>query len=440
LSILLHKGSELARVAKSLLRPKRTTLQDAKQKNVTQPRRPGHPSKVHQSTRAEEERKLASLRQEIFLKEQELERMNIAYDAAGEWEKKIEYREGKKVAQQQVFELQSELRAEKQRARDRRRALKQRKKVRRQLSRVRAELRAVKEGAETPIAEQIQEYKQEILRLRTDLQAAKRRERVETGPVTGALPDFLIIGAPKCGTTSLYYLLTEHPYVEPAAAKELHFFSSHFDLGVQWYRRCFPRPTHKDGRSTITGEATPSYMGDLYAPARVADVVPQARLIVLLRNPVDRAFSHFQMGRRKGWETAATFEEAVGAEIALQPLGEGKANFEPENSTTLDHDSWYLSRGIYVDQLARWSSFFRDEQMLVLRSEDFSWRPEETLKRVLGFLKLPDWEPESGGLHKNLHRGGYEQEMQPATRRWLKEYFEPHNRRLYTFLGEDFGW
>jgi hypothetical protein len=424
---------------KSLLRPKRTTLKDAKQ-NVTQPGRPGHPSKEHQAIRAEQKRKLANLRREISLKEQELERMNIAYDAAKEWEKKIEYREGKKVAQQQVFELRSELRAEKQRARVRRRALKQRKWIKRQISRLRADLRAAKEGAEALTIEQVQEHKQEILRLRTDLRAAMRRERVETGPATGALPDFLIIGAPKCGTTSLYYLLTEHPHVEPAAAKELHFFSSHFDLGVQWYRRCFPRPTHKDGRSTITGEATPSYLGDLYAPARVADVVPQARLIVLLRNPVDRAFSHYQMGRRKGWEMAATFEEAVGAENALRPLGEGKASFEPENSTALEDDTWYLSGGIYVDQLARWSSLFRDEQMLVLRSENFSWRPEETLKRVLGFLELPDWEPQAGGLHKILHRGGYEQEMQPATRRRLEEYFEPHNRRLYTFLGEDFGW
>jgi hypothetical protein len=366
--------------------------------------------------------------------------MNIAYDGAKEWAKKIEYREGKKVAQQQIFELRSELRAEKQLARDRRRALKHRKKIRRQITRLRAELRTAKEGPKASTFEQVQEHKQEIRRLRTELRAAKQRMSVETGPVTGALPDFLIIGAPKCGTTSLYYLLTEHPHIVPAAAKELHFFSSHFDLGIEWYRRCFPRPTHKDGRSTITGEATPSYLADLYAPAKVAEVVPQARLIVLLRNPVDRAYSHYQMGRRKGWETTATFEEAVGTEHAVRPLGEGEATSGSKNSITLGDDSWYLSGGIYVDQLARWSSIFYDEQMLVLRSEDFSSRPEETLKRVLGFLELPDWEPEARELHSKLHSGGYEQEMRPATRRRLEAYFEPHNRRLYTFLGEDFGW
>jgi hypothetical protein len=391
-------------------------------------------------TRAEHKEKLANVSQEISLKERELERINIAYDAAKEWAKKIEIREGKKVAQQQVFELQCELRAEKQRARARRRAFKQRKRIRRQIARLREELRAAREGTEGPTIEQVKEHKQRILRLKTDLRAAKRRERVETGPVTGALPDFLIIGAPKCGTTSLYYLLTEHPHVGPAAAKELHFFSSHFDLGIDWYRRCFPRPKHKEGQSTITGEATPSYLADRYAPARVAEVVPQARLIVLLRNPVDRAYSHYQMGRRKGWETTATFEEAVGAEHAVRPLGKGGATSASKNSITLDDNSWYLSGGIYVDQLARWSTFFRDEQMLVLRSEDFSWHPEETLKRVLGFLELPYRKLGAGELQKRLHRGGYEQEMQPATRRRLEEYFKPHNRRLYTLLGEDFGW
>ena len=439
MSILFHRASELAHGAKSLLRPKRTTLQDAKQ-NATEPRGPSNGSQEHQATGDGHRRKLASLRREIAHQERELERMNIAFDTAEGWTKRIEYRQGKKVAQQQIFELQSELRAQKQRARDRRRASKQRKRIRRQLSRLRTELRAAKQGAEAPTIEQVQEHKQEILRLRTELRSAKRQESAEVGPVTGALPDFLVIGAPKCGTTSLYYLLTEHPHIQPAAAKELHFFNSHFDLGVEWYQGCFPRPTHKDGRNTITGEATPSYLFDLHAPERVAKVVPQARLVVLLRNPVDRAFSLYQMARRKGWETTATFEEAVGGEQTLRPLGKGETDPKSNDSLTLDDNSRYLSGGVYVDQLARWSTFFRDEQMLVLSSEDFSRHPEETLKRVLGFLELPNWEPEAAELHKKHHRGGYEQQMQSATRRQLEEYFEPHNRRLYAFLGIDFGW
>ena len=439
MSILFHRASELARGAKSLLRPKRPILQDAKQ-NATEPGGSGDGSQEHQAAGGGHRRKLANLRWEIAHQERELERMNIAFDTAEDWTKRIEYREGKKLAQQQIFVLQSELRAQKQRARDRRRAQKQRKRIRSKLSRLRADLRAAKEGDEALTLEQVQEHKQEILRLRTKLRTAKGRARAEAGPVTGALPDFLIIGAPKCGTTSLYYLLTEHPHILPAAAKELHFFNTHFDLGVEWYRQCFPRPRHKDGRSTITGEATPSYLFDLHAPERVAEVAPQARLVVLLRNPVDRAYSLYQMARRKGWETTVTFEEAVGGQQILRPPGKGETASESNDSLTLDEYSRYLSGGIYVDQLARWASFFRDEQMLVLRSEDFSERPRETLQRVLDFLGLPDWEPEASQLHKKHHRGGYVQEIQPATRRRLEEYFEPHNLRLYELLGVDFEW
>jgi hypothetical protein len=90
-----------------------------------------------------------------------------------------------------------------------------------------------------------------------------------------------------------------------------------------------------------------------------------------------------------------------------------------------------------VDQLLRWSKFFDGEQMLVLKSEDFFERTTDTLKLVQSFLDLPDWEPKTWEIHK---KGDYEQEMDPATRRRLEEFFEPHNRRLYEFLGVDFGW
>jgi hypothetical protein len=101
-----------------------------------------------------------------------------------------------------------------------------------------------------------------------------------------------------------------------------------------------------------------------------------------------------------------------------------------------------LSRGVYVNQLLRWSEFFRKEQMLVLKSEDFFERPVETLKVVLDYLDLPEWEPKASELQnkKRRHEGGYEQQMDPSTRRRLKAFFEPHNRRLYDYLGVDFGW
>jgi hypothetical protein len=289
--------------------------------------------------------------------------------------------------------------------------------------------------------------RQEISQLASELGAVKeeRAGGVQAGwlapaedekPQMGALPDFLIIGGKKCGTSSLYHLLTRHPCVEPAATKELHFFSLFFDRGIEWYRRCFPTPRWKDGRKTITGEATP-YITRQHTPERVAGVIPQARLIALLRNPVDRAYSDFQHEAREGLETR-TFEEAIGADKKARPLGKENEASEGEGPTGLDDKSRYLYRGLYVDQLKRWSTFFSDEQLLVLKSEDFFERPQETLKVVLTFLDLPEWEPKAWEVR--INKGEYEQGMDPATRRLLQEYFEPYNRRLYDYLGIDLGW
>ena len=113
---------------------------------------------------------------------------------------------------------------------------------------------------------------------------------------------------------------------------------------------------------------------------------------------------------------------------------------EPEDRASFDDArSDLLSRGIYVTHLQRWSKFFSEEQMLVLKSEDFFERPVDTLKVALNFLELPEWEPEASELQKKRNARKYE-EMNPATRRRLEEYFEPHNQRLYEYLGVDFGW
>jgi hypothetical protein len=247
---------------------------------------------------------------------------------------------------------------------------------------------------------------------------APSAEQVSGEPEVGALPDFVIIGAQKGGTSFLYHLLTRHPLVEPAARKELHFFDNPelFDHGAEWYRRCFLRLSAEDGQRSITGEATPYYLFDPPVAKRMAEIVPKARLIALLRNPIDRAYSHYQMQVKRGTEPR-TFEEAI----------------ERQHSS-------YMSRGIYVDQLLRWFEFFSKEQMLILKSEDFFERPIETLKVVLTFLDLPDWQPEASELQQRRHSGTYKQEMDPSTRQRLEAYFEPYNQRLYECLGVDFGW
>jgi hypothetical protein len=259
----------------------------------------------------------------------------------------------------------------------------------------------------------------------------KHRERV-----AGRLPDFLIIGAQKCGTSSLYRLLCQHPYVEPAARKEVHFFDTQFDRGMSWYRSHFPSPAMREGRKVLTGESSPYYLYHPHAAVRAGEVVPQAKLIALLRNPVDRAYSHYHK-RVKGKPEALRFEDAIEAE-AQRLRGEREQMLADESYESLTYQTFsYLSRGIYVDQLMEWRRYFGQGQILVLKSEDFFAEPRETFGAVLEFLGLPAWEPDTYG-HRNS--GSYQQKMRSVTRRRLEGYFEPHNRRLYDYLGVDFGW
>lgn len=168
----------------------------------------------------------------------------------------------------------------------------------------------------------------------------------------------------------------------------------------------------------------------------MSETVPRARLIALLRNPVDRAYSHYQMVANMGQETLP-FEDAIEAEGA-RLRGEEARMLEDEHYFSFAHQYFsYLSRGFYVDQLVRWSKYFDREQLLILKSEDFFERPAERFRYVIDFLGLPAWEPVAW---KIVLKGEYERELNPATRQRLEEYFEMHNLRLYEYLGVDFGW
>jgi Sulfotransferase domain len=267
----------------------------------------------------------------------------------------------------------------------------------------------------------------EIFHLKNELDATKKLvekardapsdAQVLGEPEMGMLPDFVIIGAQKGGTSLLYRLLIRHPLIESAATKELHFFDNNFSEGLSWYGRYFPQRKCIDDRKTVSGEATPSYLLDPLVPERMAKTVPDAKLIALLRNPVDRAYSHYQMWVRRGDEIRS-FREVTQGEMA----GETGAG--------------YLVRGLYAEQLERFAYFAERGHLLVIKSEDFFSHRWDILGRVLAFLDLPPLEPFN--LRPST-KTAYPP-MDPETRRRLEAYFEPHNQRLYEYLGVDFGW
>jgi hypothetical protein len=254
----------------------------------------------------------------------------------------------------------------------------------------------------------------------------------------GALPDF-VIGGKKCGTTFLYHLLCRHPYVAPAAKKEVHYFDVRVRKGLGWYRSQFLPPEAKEDRRIISGEASPYYLYHPHAARRAAETVPQAKLITMPRDPIDRALSDYHDKVRQGKEPLSSFEEAIDAEEnRLQ--GEREKMLADEHYKARNYPAYsYLARGIYVDQLQRWLVFFDREQMLVIKSEDMFGNVPDTLRRALAFLDLPGWEPEIPPVWEARNEGQYAP-MNPATRQRLREYFAPHNQKLYEYLSTDFNW
>jgi len=263
------------------------------------------------------------------------------------------------------------------------------------------------------------------LRGRLQLLRARMRRR--------PLPDFLILGGQRCGTTSLFRYLTQCPMIDSSDAKEVHFFDRHWQKGEAWYRYRFPpRPLFSGGMS---GEATPCYLFHPLAPERVAETVPNARLIVLLRDPVERAWSHYQHEQRNDRERRPFFE-AIQVELTQYDKELQRVVRERDYWSEFLFRHSYLHRGVYADQLQRWAEHVPLSKMLILQSEEFFARPSDALRDVFAFLGLPTWEPPTFEVFGPRRTSGPPRDVTEH----LRKFFAPHNRRLDALLDRRFSW
>ena len=243
-------------------------------------------------------------------------------------------------------------------------------------------------------------------------------------------PNFIIIGAQKSGTTSLENYIAQHPQVIPAIKKETHFWYRDFDKGINWYLAHFP-PIPKSEKF-ITGEATPNYLENYQSAERIYDVFSEVKLLVILRNPVDRAFSQYNHWIRLNWDDRS-FETAINSELEIlrknpeKPQGDKNYWQQPGN---------YIGRGIYVEFLKQWLVVFPREQILILKGENLYQKPVETMKQVFQFLELPEHQLSE---YRKLNPGNYSP-INDEMRQKLSEYFQPHNQRLEEYLGIQFNW
>jgi Sulfotransferase domain len=251
---------------------------------------------------------------------------------------------------------------------------------------------------------------------------------------TGLVPGFLVVGTKRGGSTSAYHWIAQHPEVAPCrTAKGTHYFDVNFRRGFPWYLSGFEKQA---GQWKITGEASPYYMFHPLSPTRIAEALPDVKLITVLRDPAARAWSHHQYELARGTETLPFLEaldrepERLAGEVERLTSDPSYESFEHRHHT-------YLSRGHYADQLDHLLTLFPRDQLLVLQSEAMFADPHGQLDRVWDFLGLS--RVRLDGL-KAMKAGHYESALPDGAAERLAAYYAPHNERLYAGYGEDLRW
>lgn len=253
-----------------------------------------------------------------------------------------------------------------------------------------------------------------------------------------ALPDFVIIGAQRCGTTSLYEYLVADPGVRRALTKEVRFVDVNHGRGEAWYRAHFPTRRSlrgNGGTASLTGEASPDYLWYPEAPRRLRAVAPEANLIVVLRDPVERAYSHYWHQRRRGFEPLS-FAEAIEVESARCGEPEETAAGRAGPMDHARHHFAYVGRGLYAPQLERWLAEYPRSQMLILESDDLFGRPGAVVARAHEFLGLAPPAARDYPVYNRMGEGSVPVEL----RQRLRERFDAADRALAGILGATPSW
>lgn len=275
------------------------------------------------------------------------------------------------------------------------------------------------------------------------LRRMSRRTQDDLRAMTGRLrmrPRFIMIGVHRGGTTSMFRMLAAHPQAVHAYRKGVYYFDLNYFRGLPWYYGHFPlasRARHSAGSAgePVAFEASGYYIYHPFALERMAKDLPDARLVVMLRDPVERAYSDFKHESARGFETE-TFEKALELEDS-RLAGEVDRMREDIRYESLHHRHHsYRHRGQYAEQLERVFEHYPRSQVHVLESQDYFSEPAQTYGRLLEFLDLKPFQP-AQFAKLNARPGAA---MQSRTYDMLREFYRPHDERLTELLGKPPSW
>ncbi|MEQ8521148.1 MAG: sulfotransferase [Vicingaceae bacterium] len=246
-------------------------------------------------------------------------------------------------------------------------------------------------------------------------------------------PDFIIIGAQKSGTSSLFTYLEQHPDVALSEIKELHYFDDHYHLGMNKYKRHFPFLwSHKK-----CGEASPYYFFHPSVPKRIHQSLKGTKFIVMLRDPVKRAYSHYKHMLRYDGVEELDFLDALKAEPE-RLLGENEKLKAEEIQWSSNHTRFsYTSRGRYAEQINEWLEFFEMDCFHFIKSESFFKNTFQEMNKVYDFLEL---EPFTGINLAAQNKGKYEDAPSQEAIDFIRENLKEDQEELIKLLGKEFSW
>lgn len=255
-------------------------------------------------------------------------------------------------------------------------------------------------------------------------------------------PSFLIVGAQRCGTTSLYRALVQHPAVlRPPLRKGIHYFDTGYDRGPQWYRAHFPLTAtarlvaSRVGHPVMTFESSPYYMFHPLSPERIARDLPDVKLLVLVRDPVERAYSAHAHESARGFENQP-FDLALELEASRLEGEEQRLREHPFAYSHAHQHNAYATRGNYVDQIMRLEALVGRDRLHVTDSDDFFADPMPSYTRVLDFLGLSNGTP----VRFDKHNARPRSPMAESLRRRLRGDFELSDAKLADWLGAVPSW
>ena len=240
-------------------------------------------------------------------------------------------------------------------------------------------------------------------------------------------PDFIIIGAPKCGTSSLYVYLQQHPRVLLSHKKEINFFNKHFDRGIDWYLAHFPAIT--DAENFITGEASTQYIFTQEAERKIVDAFPDTKIIIMLRDPVERTISDYYHHLNRGLETRSL---KTIVETSLQQLNKLQELGSKYKIGEFD----YILKSVYFYQICFWRKIINQDNILIVNSNTFFEDTQTEMERVWQFLQLDCY---SSSNYMKYNVGAY-LPVANEIKQQLAQLFQPYNQKLESYLGVNFNW